>query len=638
MNYRPEIDGLRSIALLTVILYHAGFPIFGGGFVGVDIFFVISGYLITSIILAEKQAGSFTLLGFYNRRVRRILPALYFILFISAPACLILLSPSDGQDFWQSLSATILFASNILFFVETSDYFSLAAQYKPLLHTWSLAVEEQFYVLYPLILLGVWRFGAKRIIAMLGAIAVVSLAAAQWMSYNNPAAGFFLLPTRAWELLIGALVAFQLSQNKSFLFNAQQNRMLYEVGSAFGLAMIGAAVLLFDESTPFPSLFALLPTLGAALIILSANPQTLVGRLLGHKFFVVMGLMSYSAYLWHQPLFAFAKYYFLAELSTAQSMIVIVATFGLAALSWQFVEQPFRRKNVVSNRAAFSMFAVLSLVLFSMGVYGHVAQGFKNAKLSFIAENKKDVFVDFFSELNQKKNAWAKINKPDDFINDSRKKILILGDSMSGDFLFAVTLNGKSLGTNQFVRQDLPASSMEQLLIYLIKDGKPDVSVRDSMKNFDALKRLVSSSEEIVLVANWTKSTIPSALKLAEYLAKAHKQVYVVDAPRIFHMSASSFYFADNDSPMNELNQFMYKRLSSDYLSVRHHLNDYFMHQQGLKIKWIDKGNFFCDFSGATCALYSDTGVPLFFDELHLTVEGIKYFGNRLEKANFFIQ
>lgn len=638
MNYRPEIDGLRSMALLPVILYHAGFRTFGGGFVGVDIFFVISGYLITSIILTEKQAGSFTLLGFYNRRVRRILPALYFVLFTSALACLIFLSPSDGRDFWQSLSATILFASNILFFVKTADYFSLAAQYKPLLHTWSLAVEEQYYVLYPLILHSAWRFGAKRIIALLVAIAVVSLAAAQWMAYNNPAADFFLLPTRAWELLIGALVAFHFSQNKSFSFNAQQYRIRYEVGSAIGLAMIGAAVFLFDESTPFPSLFALLPTLGAALIILFANPRTIVGRLLGNKFLVVTGLISYSAYLWHQPLFALTRYYFLAELSIAQSMVVIVASFGLATLSWQFVEQPFRRKNVVSNRAVFSMFAALSLVFFMIGVYGHVTQGFKKMKLSFIAENKRSVFVDFFSELDQKKQAWAKITKPDDFFNDSRKKILILGDSMSGDFQFAVALNGQSLGTNQFVRLDLPAPSMEQLLTYLIKDGKPDVPVSDPMENFDTLKRLVSSSEEIVLAANWTKSSIPSALKLAEYLAKTHKHVYVVDAPRIFHMSASSFYFADNDSPINELSQFMFKRLSSDYLSVRHYLNDYFMRQQGLKIKWIDKGNFFCDFSGATCALYSDNGVPLFFDELHLTVEGIKYFGNRLEKAGYFSQ
>jgi peptidoglycan/LPS O-acetylase OafA/YrhL len=640
MKYRPEIDGLRSLALLPVILYHAGFQTFGGGYVGVDIFFVISGYLITSIILAEKQSGTFTLRDFYSRRARRILPALYFILFVSSIICLFMLSPSDGRDFWQSLSATILFASNILFSIKSSDYFALAAEYKPLLHTWSLAVEEQFYVIYPLILLAGWKLGRKKILVFLALMAVASLFFAQWMAYNNPAAGFFLLPTRGWELLLGAFIAFHFHTTQLSSTHILQNKTLREVGGAVGLVMIGSAVLLLNKSTPFPSLFALLPTLGTALIILFANSQTLVGKLLANKFFVGIGLISYSAYLWHQPLFSFARYYVLSDLSMLQSMMVIAITFVLAALSWKFIEQPCRKRSAISNKVLFSILAVVSLILFSIGVAGHISRGFQNIKLSLLPDHKKAVFVDFASALGQKQKVWMEISKrnPANFSAGPQRKILILGDSMSGDFLIALTLNEKLQKGNEFIRQDLPAHYMGAFLDYLGSVENTTSAAHKPLQDFNHLKRLMTDSDEIVLAANWTKATIPSALMLADFFARNNKQVYVVDAPKIFHMSASSFYFANSTLPLRELNHFMYKRLSADYLQVRNHLKDYFQHPENLKIKLIDKTDFFCNFDQETCILYSNDGLPFFFDELHLTIEGEKYFGTQLETARYFVR
>ena len=406
------------------------------------------------------------------------------------------------------------------------------------------------------------------------------------------------------------------------------------------MVMICSAVLLFDKSTPFPSLFTLLPTFGAALVILFANPQTLVGRLLCSKYFVGVGLISYSAYLWHQPLFAFTRYYLLSDLSIVQSMIVIALTFGLAGLSWKFIEQPCRKKSAVSNSVLFSILIAVSLMLFSMGVAGHILKGYQNEKLSLLADYKRNIFVDFFSEIIQKEKVQEKISEryAVNFNKDSRKKILILGDSLSGDFLLAVTLNAKLLKNNEFIRQDLDDPLMSSFLEYLMKSVDMGSATRNPIKNFNNLKQLIADSDEIVLAANWTKATAPQALRLAEYLAKDNKKIYVVDAFRIFHMSASSFYFANSDLPMNELNHFMYKRLSSDYLSVRDHLNDYFYHQKNLKIKLIDKAEFFCDFNRATCALYSNNGLPLIFDEVHLTVEGVKYFGDRLENSGDFVR
>ena len=207
MKYRPEIDGLRAIAVIPVILFHANFQLFSGGYVGVDIFFVISGYLITTIILTEKEQSTFSLINFYERRARRIIPALFFVMFATLPFAWLWLIPSHLDDFSQSLMAVAVFSSNVLFWQETG-YWGTANELKPLLHTWSLAVEEQYYVLFPLYLMMMWRFKKRWILGSFLIIAAISLAAAEWSSQHYPIAGFFLLPTRAWELAIGASLAF----------------------------------------------------------------------------------------------------------------------------------------------------------------------------------------------------------------------------------------------------------------------------------------------------------------------------------------------------------------------------------------------------------------------------------------------
>lgn len=209
MKYRSEIDGLRAVAVLPVIFFHANFDFFSGGFIGVDVFFVISGYLITTIILTEKEAGKFTITNFYERRARRILPALFFIMFSCLPFAWYWMLPTQLKDFAQSLSAVSLFSSNLLFWKE-SGYFDVAAELKPLLHTWSLAVEEQYYVLFPLFILLMWRFGKRLMVTMLALIGLTSIILAQWGTVNHPSATFYLLPTRLWELLIGSLTAFYL--------------------------------------------------------------------------------------------------------------------------------------------------------------------------------------------------------------------------------------------------------------------------------------------------------------------------------------------------------------------------------------------------------------------------------------------
>lgn len=373
MQYRREVDGLRALAVVPVILFHAGFETFSGGFVGVDIFFVISGYLITTILLTELESGKFSLVTFYERRARRILPALFLVLSVCLPFAWFWLLPGDMKNFAQSVAAVSLFASNVLFWRQ-SGYFESAAEHKPLLHTWSLAVEEQFYTLFPLLLMLAWRLGRKWVLALLVAAAVISLSVAQWGSMNNPTAAFFLLPTRGWELAIGAMAALYLFQRQVPAHSATKSEWL----SALGLVLIGLSVLAYSKKTPFPGLYALVPTVGASLIIVFSTPQTLTGRLLGSKALVGIGLISYSAYLWHQPLFAFARHRTFNDSGHLLAAALATGSLGLAYLSWRFVEQPFRRSGVISRVGVFRFAALGSAGFLVLGMAGHLTSGFES--------------------------------------------------------------------------------------------------------------------------------------------------------------------------------------------------------------------------------------------------------------------
>lgn len=371
MIYRREVDGLRALAVVPVILFHAGFTKFSGGFIGVDIFFVISGYLITTIIISDLENGKFSIVSFYERRARRILPALFLVMLACIPFAWYWLLPSDMQDFSESLGMVSLFVSNFLFWLE-SGYFEKAAELKPLLHTWSLAVEEQFYVFFPLFLMAAWHLVKKWLVSFLAVAAAASLALTQWGLSKDPMATFFLLPTRGWELAMGAFVAFYFSRNLDSFFTHRSNQII----SFLGLSLIICSIIFFNKSTPFPSLYTLIPTAGTALILMFAWPQTLVGKILASRAFVGLGLISYSAYLWHQPLFSFARHRSLTEPSPLFLSAVSMMTLALAYLSWRFIEKPFRDRNVIGRIRVFQFALLGSISFIFVGLYGHYSNGY----------------------------------------------------------------------------------------------------------------------------------------------------------------------------------------------------------------------------------------------------------------------
>jgi peptidoglycan/LPS O-acetylase OafA/YrhL len=371
MRHRPEIDGLRALAIAPVVAFHAGMPGLSGGFVGVDVFFVISGFLITSIVAAERDAHRFSFGAFFERRARRILPALFVVMLATLPLAWMWLPPDDLRVHAQSLVAVPALSANVYFWLK-SGYFDAASELKPMLHAWSLGVEEQFYLVFPIVLALLWRFGRASAAVALSVIALASFLLAQATAVTDPAFAFYLLPTRAWELLLGAVLALALPGGT---LPSPVPGAVREALAAAGLVMIVGAVLAFDADTPVPGVPMLLPTLGTALVIASASGSTAVGRLLGRPALAWLGAVSYGVYLWHQPLFALARHRSPEPLPGAVMAMLAASAVVLGWLSLRWVERPLR--DVVRwPRARFvGLLAAAALLLVAVGLYGHATRG-----------------------------------------------------------------------------------------------------------------------------------------------------------------------------------------------------------------------------------------------------------------------
>ena len=437
LTYRPEIDGLRAIAVGAVILYHAQITIFGhqpfkGGFIGVDIFFVISGYLITSIILKELlTTDSFSFLHFLERRVRRILPVLLLVILVSLPFSWIYLLPNSLVDFSKSILYSLGFSSNFYFHYSGQQYGAESGLLKPFLHTWSLSVEEQYYIFFPVILLIIFRYFRKYLIHSLILGFTISLGLSDWSSKNYPSVSFYFLHTRMWELLAGSILAyFEIT-----LGHRSKNKKLNLISPAIGLFLIIHSILYFNDEMFHPSLYTLSTIIGVCLIIWFSNKDELITKILSIKLFVGIGLISYSLYLWHYPIFAFARD---TEI-TPKGDIYLKLLFGMIILilsiaSYYLVERPFRNKK---NKFSI-IFGVILISIFISIIYNFSVikkNGFNNRIPEILSKHSS-------SELNlnllKNSNEWSCLsnNKRCEFNTTSNKKIYIIGDSHMASLIF----------------------------------------------------------------------------------------------------------------------------------------------------------------------------------------------------------
>ena len=364
-KYRPDVDGLRAVAVLSVLLFHGGVAALSGGYVGVDVFFVISGFVIATKLIEEIEGAKFSIANFYVRRIRRILPALAATIIVSCLAALVFFLPDALYDFSRSVVATAIFLSN-MYFWKNSGYFETGALDRPLLHTWSLAIEEQFYIVIPIALFLLMTYARRWTFALFALAAAASLGLSIFITDTAPTANFFVLPTRAWELLLGVLVALA-------PWPPTSHRVLREAIAAVGLALIGFAVLMYTSATPFPGLAAVVPTVGTAMLIYLGKDgePTFVASGLSLRPVVAIGLVSYSLYLVHWPIIVFARYALLRDLRGWEIVAAVAAAFTLAYLSYRFIETPFRRPRRPMRRAQLFVRTAAALAgLCALGLVG----------------------------------------------------------------------------------------------------------------------------------------------------------------------------------------------------------------------------------------------------------------------------
>lgn len=443
-TYRPEIDGLRALAVLAVVFFHVGLG-FPGGYIGVDIFFVISGFLITSLIIKELQEDRFSFLNFYGRRIRRIFPASAVMVLVTVIMGWFLLLPSDFIGLGKSVISQTFFSSNIYFWRNT-NYFAESAELQPLLHTWSLAVEEQFYMIVPLVLWGLISWAKINSRLKLVTVLAIGFFASLILSVvalpKVPVFTFYMLPTRAWELLIGSLVAL------APIIPVLKSRGLRELIVVLGVLGMVLPCFLYTKDTLFPGLYAIPPCLGAALFILGASPKydttlPIMAKIFTWRPIIFIGLISYSLYLWHWPLVAFSNYWALEEFSLGYKWGIVLLSMVLAILSWRYVETPFRKKTLAKTSKALYRYALVVSVLFiALGSLMYLNNGFKtrfsekvitydSAKSEALVENliSASLSLEKAEEGNFKKFGPTDSNKID---------VLVWGDSHARTILPAI--------------------------------------------------------------------------------------------------------------------------------------------------------------------------------------------------------
>jgi peptidoglycan/LPS O-acetylase OafA/YrhL len=608
MKYRADIDGLRALAVLPVVLYHMGFSRYmPGGFIGVDIFFVISGYLITSIITANIESNSYSLADFYNRRIKRIFPVL-FVLYITV-AILSLLShfPSESETVGNSIASSVFFVSNILFYY-SSGYFDTTSDSNFLLHTWSLSVEEQFYVLFPIILYTMKNLTKNQRLLTLTTIAVASFLTSTYLVKNDASAAYYLVHSRAWELMLGALLAIHAPKSLT--------KPAAELLGITGLVLILSSCFFINKATPFPGLAALPACLGTVAIIYSGISNTWISTILGNPILRFFGLISYSLYLWHWPIWVFfdEKFQFEGLSGFLAKIGLIILSIIVATISWQYIEKPFRQKRSWLNQRNVLTGGVIVMCL--MTVFAFSLSNLNRIIWSPTPEAEKiNEYVNYggikFNTdakcfLHSEDNSWELFEK-DKCLNISLTKpnILVMGDSHAAHLLWGLNethpqlnfLQANASGCKPYL-DTKGAAICKDLMNYIITSFIPNQKL-----------------DNIIISARWKVSDIALLEKTVSELAKYTTRITVMGRIEEYNQAlprliAQGMVRAPNDVD-NYVTQFERKDIQE--------IDNAF-----LKINWPANVKYLStyDIMQNQCNSLLINGVPKQFDYGHLTAEG----------------
>ena len=618
LTYRPEIDGLRAIAVGVVMLYHAkinilGYEPFKGGFIGVDIFFVISGYLITSIILKELfTTDTFSFIQFYQRRIRRIFPVLLLVMLVSLPFAWIYLVPSSFVNFSKSILYSLGFSSNYYFHYSGQVYGALDGLFIPFLHTWSLSVEEQYYIIFPIVLLITFKYFKKYLIHILILGFVLSLGLAEWTSRNYPYVSFYFLHTRIWELLAGSIIAYFEITKK----HRSKNKRLNLILPTFGLFLIGHSIFFFDDKMHHPSFYTLSPILGVCLIIWFSHKDELITKILSTKLLVGIGLISYSLYLWHYPIFAFLKINGLVSGSIAGKLILILIIFFLSSLSYLLVERPSRNKKLSFSKVLiFLTVTLITIIIFNIKI---------------IKENGFKSRFEYLSKINQNYNpdnislGKSRMNKSKNNLNELDTEdfnIFVIGDSHGQDLY-------NSLNLNHFL--------FNNIKFYFIGDLLSDIP--EDILNHE---KFLKGADILILSYRWNNHKYNLLKDHFKTFKDLNQKIFITSSSNEYKVFSKLYTLLDYEVLFNKDRNIEYFGLKNLYFKNRI-INSNSNINQKLKkfayennLKYLNKEDYMCDLLTKECDYVDKEGNKIFYDYGHYTEHGAKYFGKKIYEINW---
>jgi peptidoglycan/LPS O-acetylase OafA/YrhL len=616
-SHRADIDGLRTVAVLPVVAFHAGLHAARGGFVGVDVFFLISGFLITRLIVDQIQRDSFSISAFYVRRARRILPALLAVLLAVYLMGLAYCPPADMVDLSKSLIAAALSASNFYFWMHSS-YFDGAAISKPLIHTWSLAVEEQFYLIWPVFLVVGNRFCRRRLLSITVLVSILSLAVSAVGAREFPNATFYLPLTRFWELSAGGLLALG-------IVPGALRPVIRNVLAAAGVALIVLSVLLIDPKMPFPGVLALPPCMGAFLVLLAGRDgDTVIGKFLSLRPIAFIGTISYSLYLWSWPITVFQRNYafLMSGLSEPVSKLVIFGVSLLVAyVSWKFIEVPFRMgAKRPSSSGLVKAVVIGTATLVALGVIGWLAGGFavrysvrELQAASHMNYDGRGAFRFGRCFLSDPMREW-RLDPSCLAVSTSKPNYLLLGDSHAAHLWFG--LNATFTGAN-FLQAT--AADCLPTITHNFNESSKCVQIMDDVyKDLLVHQRI----DRVLLSAKWRAETLNNVPATLQWLNEHQIQVtlfgpvasYDSPVPRLLVRALQA---SDPDLPQHHRDE------SIRVLDAQMRL---LAKSQG--VEYVSMIDLFC--SDIYCVVADAAGSPLLFDGEHFTMDGSLYAAKRL--------
>ncbi len=633
MNYIKHLDGLRALAVILVILFHSGIEIFSGGYIGVDIFFVLSGYLITGLIFEKIKKNSFSFNEFYAKRIKRLIPPVTIVKIFSLFVGYYLMSPYQFSILIDQALYSIILLSNF-YLSKNSDYFSLSTLENPLMHTWSLSLEEQFYLIFPIFFFIIYLKFRNKIIIFLSFFLLISLFIAQFAGnltfekpffedklffFNQPGFASYFMPIgRFFEFLLGSLSYLLTGKLKKFAFS-------YKILSYFGIFLIFLSLIFYDRNSGFPNFLTLIPALGTILIIVYFPKEKSYLNFLIYKPIIFIGTISYSLYLWHQPFFAFYRIKFNSEIPVLSVCIIVLISFIFAFFSHKFFENKIRRSKFDSNKTIYLYFT--SIIIFVLILIFFKSTSFQTAyKINYLKKiptNNLNLIID----VEQNIKRFEKITLIKDLYltkSKSKTKILILGDSMSTNWIDALNEN-KNIYNSEYEFNNLILD--ENCFKFLVNDKYINKQCGKYIENFkNDLSR--NKYDKIYILLQWTTKSKFLISSLIDYLNNFDSKIYLVGNAKFQNISKVAYDIAvkTNISEENLAEEF-FRNIDKKNVHFNSEIKKFSLDK---KLNFINEYEFYC--KANLCELFDDDFNLFMWDQDHLTEYGSKFLGKRLLK------